>query len=152
MRTQKLPGLQKQAERWPFRCSFCITTWFTVPPKRMVRLEPFFKWWTTAWITVLPRRPLVGEVDDIRWATAWLMVPPKLLPHQGWGRHRWTTAWFMAHPKLAPHNAHLIRRWTTTWITVPPKPRSAGKSIERGELLLGLPYLRNRAVVLCPLN
>lgn len=43
----------------------------------MVRLEPFFKWWTSTSITVLPKLACYGDKVRSGWTTAWFAVLPK---------------------------------------------------------------------------
>ena len=100
--------------------------------------------WTTTWITVPPKRWFGYVALDQGWTTAWFMAHPKLTPHSAHLIRRWTTTWITVPPKRVLPPSDPIDRWTTTWITVPPKLSTRkGKRIE-GELLLGLPYLRNR--------
>ena len=132
----------------------------------MVRLEPFFKWWTTTWITVLPKhidmeiaaavrwntawftaspKPSVRESNlSMGWTTAWFTVPPKHQNGYDTSFWRWTTAWFTVHPKLRESGKLIQIRWTIAWITVPPKPTTdILDRVSFGKLLIELRYLRN---------
>ena len=80
------------------------------------------------------------------WNTAWFAVPPKPVNYALTLKMWWTTTWFTVLPKLRESGKLIQIRWTIAWITVPPKPLFELRATFLGELLPGLPYLRNTTV------
>ena len=140
------------------------TAWFTVHPKLTPHSAHLIRRWTTTWITVPPKPPSTPTSSASRWNTAWFMVflkPSSRSSDPIWGelllglrpsetdvpsvRGRRTMSYYLVTVLPKPGLGELLglRAWTTAWFAVLPKHRDHAATSPRGELLPGLPYLRN---------